>query len=146
MKLKTLSRNRRSRAFTLIELMVVVLILAVLAALVVPKIVGSGDKAKYQAAQSEISTYKSLLDHFHLDCGRYPTTEEGLEALHTAPSGLEGKWGPQPYTDKTVFNDPWGNPYVYEANGNSDYVLKSYGQDGQEGGDGYNADITSQDQ
>jgi general secretion pathway protein G len=146
MKLKTPMRSRRNRGFTLIELMVVVLILAVLAALVVPKIVGSGDKAKYQAAQSEISTYKSMLDHFHLDVGRYPTTEEGLEALHAAPSGTEGKWGPQPYTDKTTFLDPWGNPYVYEADGNSDYVLKTYGQDGQEGGDGFNADISTADQ
>lgn len=138
-------RSRRNRAFTLIELMVVVLILAVLAALVVPRIVGAGDQAKFKAAQSEVSTYKGLLDRFHLDVGRYPTTEEGLEALHTAPSGTEGKWGPQPYTDKTTFLDPWGNPYVYEADGTSDYVLKSYGQDGQEGGEGYNADVTNLD-
>lgn len=135
----------RVRAFTLIELMVVVLILAVLAALVVPKIVGAGDKAKYQAAISEVSTYKGLLDHFHLDCGRYPTTEEGLAALHSAPSGLEGKWGPSPYTDKTNFLDPWGNEYHYESDGGSSYTLKSYGQDGQEGGEGYNADISSDD-
>ncbi len=145
MNLRTVSRPRRFRAFTLIELMVVVLILAVLAALVVPKIVGAGDKAKYDSAKSEISTYKGLLDRFHLDCGRYPTSEEGLAALHAAPSGLEGKWA-GPYTDKTLFNDPWGNPYVYEANGTSDYTIITYAQDGQEGGDGYNKDLSNLDE
>jgi len=133
-------RNRLKRAFTLIELMVVVLILAVLAALVVPKIVGAGDKAKYQAAQSEMATIQGMLQHFHLDCGRYPTTEEGLAALRTAPSGLEGKWGPDAYASKDVANDPWGNPYNYEQNGNS-YTLTSYAQDGVEGGEGYAADL-----
>lgn len=137
-------RTRRSQAFTLIELMVVVLILAVLAALVVPRIVNSGDKAKYQAAQSEVQTIKGMLDHFHLDTGRYPTTEEGLAALRTAPSGLEGKWN-GPYSDKDVNLDPWQNPYVYEQNGNSSYTLMTYGQDGQEGGDDYNADIVVTD-
>ena len=137
-------QNRLKRAFTLIELMVVVLILAVLAALVVPKIVGQGDKAKVSAAQSEMSSIKAMLQHFHLDVGRYPTSEEGLAALRTAPSGTEGKWGPDAYSDKDVVNDPWGNPYVYEQDGNS-YTLTSYGQDGQEGGDGYNADLQVSD-
>ena len=140
------SRSRTRRGFTLIELMVVVLILAVLAALVVPRIVGSGDQAKVSAAKSDLSTVSGLLDRFQLDCGRYPTTEEGLGALTTAPSGLEGKWGGgsnQPYSKKQILNDPWGNPYQYEQNG-STYTLKSYGADGQEGGDGNNTDLVEQ--
>ena len=133
-------RNRLKRAFTLIELMVVVLILAVLAALVVPKIVGAGDKAKYQSAQAEMSNIQGMLQHFHLDVGRYPTTEEGLAALRTAPPGLEGKWGPEAYASKDVVQDPWGNAYDYQQDGSS-YTLTSYAQDGQEGGDGYSADL-----
>ena len=147
MNLRLRSRSRRTRAFTLIELMVVVLILAVLAALVVPRIVGSGEQAKVSAAKSDLSTISGLLDRFQLDCGRYPTTEEGLGALTSAPSGLEGKWGGgsgQPYSKKEVDLDPWSNPYVYEQSGNSNYTLMSYGSDGSEGGEGNAADIREQ--
>ncbi len=131
MQLRTRSRTPR-KGFTLIELMVVVLILAVLAALVVPRIVGQSGTAKIGAAKTDLSGISSLLDQFQLDCGRYPTTEEGVDALSNAPSGLEGKWK-GPYPKKPIANDPWGNPYVYENNG-SNYTLKSYGSDGTEGG------------
>ena len=142
-----LRRRSRSRAFTLIELMVVVLILAVLAALVVPRIVGSGEQAKVSAAKSDLRTISGLLDRFQLDCGRYPTTEEGLAALSSAPSGLEGKWGGgtnEAYTKKDIEKDPWGNPYQYEQSGNTSYSLMSYGADGAEGGEGNNADLEEQ--
>ena len=142
-----LRRRPRSRAFTLIELMVVVLILAVLAALVVPRIVGSGAQARVGAAKSDLRTISGLLDRFQLDCGRYPTTEEGLAALTTAPTGLEGKWGGgtnEPYSKKTVDKDPWGNPYQYESTGNTSYTLKSYGEDGAEGGEGNAEDLVEE--
>lgn len=136
--------NLRRRAFTLIELMVVVLILAILAALVVPKIVGNADKAKVAAANSDVTAIKGMLEHFRLDCDRYPTTEEGLGALRTEPSGLSGKWK-GPYADKDITVDPWQHPYVYESNGDSSFTITSYGSDGQEGGDGYAADIVVTD-
>ena len=138
-----LRRLSRRRAFTLIELMVVVLILAVLAALVVPRIVGSGAQAKVGAAKTDIAAIRGLLDRFQLDCGRYPTTEEGLDALRNAPTGLEGKWQ-GPYSTKPVQNDPWGNPYQYESSGSTTFTLKSYGEDGAEGGDGNAADIVEE--
>jgi general secretion pathway protein G len=123
----------------------VVLLLAVISALCLPRVVGGGDRGGPRTGVgSELATYKSLLDHFHLDCGRYPTTEEGLNALHVAPASLKDKWGPQPYTDKTSFNDPWGNPYLYLSNDPNQYTLKSYGEDGQPGGDGYAADIEAE--
>lgn len=140
MKATASLRPRLRRAFTLIELMVVVLILAILAALVVPKIVGNADKAKVAAARSDIAEIKSMLDHFHLDCDRYPTSDEGLEALQNAPSGLEGKWH-GPYASKAIGNDPWGNPYQYDSSSNSAYSITSYGADGAQGGEGYDADI-----
>lgn len=136
--------NLRRRAFTLIELMVVVLILAILAALVVPKIVGNADKAKVSAANSDITAYKSMLEHFRLDCDRYPTTEEGLQALRTEPSGLSGKWK-GPYADKDIALDPWQHEYIYESNGDTSFTIKSLGSDGQEGGDGYATDLVATD-
>lgn len=144
MKFRTLSRSRRNRAFTLIELMVVVLILAVLAALVVPRIVGAGDKAKVDATRSEMASIKGMISHFKLDTGRYPSSDEGLDALRNAPSGLEGKWGPSAYADKDIVNDPFGFPYIYEADGSS-FTLTSTGMDGQQGGEGYDADLTVTD-
>lgn len=135
-------RNRAKRAFTLIELMVVVLILAVLAALVVPRIVGRGEDAKRGAAQTDLNTIKSLLAQFNLDNGRYPTTEEGLSALRTAPPGLESTW--KKISDREIANDPWGNPYQYQSE-NGTYTAMSYGSDGQEGGEGNAADIVVED-
>lgn len=143
MQLRTRISNRR-RGFTLVELMVVVLIIAVLAALVVPNIMGASGKAKIAAAHSDLTGISGFLDGFELDCGRYPTTEEGLDALSNAPSSLGSKWK-GPYAKKPVLNDPWGNPYQYESTGDH-YTVKSYGADGQEGGaDGSEAaDIVEQ--
>lgn len=132
MNVRTRPRTTRRKGFTLIELMVVVLILAVLAALVVPKITGAAGQAKVGAAHTDLAGISSLLDQFQLDCGRYPTSDEGLDALTNPPTALEGKWK-GPYPKKPITNDPWGNPYVYESDG-STYTLKSYGADGVEGG------------
>lgn len=145
MKVTQIKSRSQRRGFTLIELMVVILILAILAALIVPKVMGRQGQAKIAAAQSDEATLASCLHQFRLDCDRYPTTEEGLNALITAPAGLENK-AKEPYlTKSTVPNDPWGNPYVYQspgANGASDsFTISSYGSDGQQGGTGDAADI-----
>lgn len=136
------NRNQRNKGFTLIELLVVILILAILAAMIVPKLVNRGDQAKVAAATSELATLGRCIETFRIDVGRYPTTEEGLEALRTAPSDAEGWKGP--YTNKPIKPDPWNSDYVYEspgAEGDDSYLLFSYGKDGVEGGEGDNADI-----
>ena len=144
MKLSTLG-SRARKGFTLIELMVVILILAILAALIVPQITKRIAQAKIAAAQSDEATLASLLHQFHLDCDRYPTTEEGLNALVNPPSGLENKWK-GPYTTKAIPADPWSNQYQYTSPGTQGtpdtFSITSYGSDGQPGGDGDAADIT----
>lgn len=128
------------RGFTLIELLVVILILAILASLIVPQVMGQQDKAKVGAAKSDIATLSSALDRYKLDVGSYPTQEQGLEALDTAPSDASGWHGP--YLTKPVPNDPWGHPYNYINNGEDSVTVMSYGADGVEGGTDYNADIS----
>ena len=129
------------KAFTLIELMVVILILAILAALIVPRVIGRQDDAKRGKAAADIATLRNSLQAFRLDCDRYPSTDEGLEALRTAPADVNNWKGP--YLDTPVRPDPWGNPYIYEYPGanENEFILKSYGADGAEGGEGNNADI-----
>ncbi|MBL8047251.1 MAG: type II secretion system major pseudopilin GspG [Chthonomonas sp.] len=134
-------RNRR-RGFTLIELLVVILILAILAAMIVPRVVGRTDDAKRAKALSDLSALSSALSQFRLDVGRYPTTEEGLESLRSAPSDATGYRGP--YTTKSIPLDPWGFEYEYEypgSAGDDSYLLMSFGQDGAEGGEGNASDI-----
>ena len=143
MKPLTPSKRHRSRirAFTLIELMVVVLILAILAALVVPRFFEKADQAKVAKAQSDLSDIAKTLEFFRLDTGRYPTTEEGLNALYADPGNVEG-WKQE--MTKPIPPDPWQHPYTYVypgAGGESTYTLESLGADGQQGGDGLNADI-----
>ena len=136
--------KKRRAGFTLIELLVVMLILGLLAALVGPKLFGKVGKAKIRAAKAQISLIEDALDAFRLDVGRYPTTEEGLQALVEQPSGVT-KWD-GPYLKKKVPKDPWGHDYVYKCPGeHGDYDLYSLGADGEEGGEGENADITSWD-
>jgi general secretion pathway protein G len=131
------------RGFTLIELMVVMIILGLLAALVVPKMFGRVGQAKQKAAHAQIELFGTALDSFRLDVGRYPTTSEGLEVLITQASGIEGWNGP--YLKKNeIPADPWNNPYHYESPGShSDYDLYSFGADNAEGGEGENEDIAS---
>ncbi|RJQ16675.1 MAG: type II secretion system protein GspG [Nitrospiraceae bacterium] len=132
-----------SRGFTLIELMVVMIILGLLAALVVPRMFGRVGQAKQKAAKTQIELLGTALDSLRLDIGRYPTTAEGLDALITQISGVE-QWG-GPYLKKNELpKDPWNNPYHYESPGkNSDYDLYSFGADNAEGGEGENEDIVS---
>jgi len=137
---------RRKRGFTLIELMVVILIIAILAALVVPKVIGRTSDAKIAKAKADISTLAGSINAFRLDTGRYPTTEEGLQSLRLQPSDVNNWKGP--YITKDVSADPWGNPYEYEYPGQSgaeSFSLRSYGSDGQQGGDGEAADVSEED-
>lgn len=134
--------ERKQRGFTLIELMVVLTIIAMLAALVVPRLFKNVDKAKMQTTKAQISALESALDAYRLDVGSYPTTELGLNALRVRPSGMT-KWE-GPYLPKDVPPDAWGNPYVYKCpSEHGDYEIVSYGADGQPGGEGINADIVS---
>ena len=137
MRSRRQNRNRR-QGFTLIEIMVVVVILGILAAAVAPKIIGRTDDAKVARAKNDVATLSSQLEQFYLDMGRYPTTEEGLQLLITAPENEEtgGNWK-GPYLRKKVTTDPWGNEFFYESPGsvNTDsYDLTSFGADGEEGG------------
>lgn len=133
----------KRKAFTLIELMVVILILAILAALIVPKVIGKEDDAKRSKARADITALANALDNFRLDNDRYPTTEEGLQALRSQPPDVNNWRGP--YIRSALPTDPWGNEYIYEfpgPDGENSYVILSLGADGQEGGEGNNADIS----
>jgi general secretion pathway protein G len=119
--------------FTLIELLLVLVILAVLAAIVVPKFTGRTEQTRQAAAKADISSLKVALSAFELDTGRFPTAEEGLQVLVDKPADVQGWTGP--YVEK-VPNDPWGHPYIYRnpGSGNKDFDLFSSGPDGHEGG------------
>lgn len=134
-------RRKSERGFTLIELLIVMIILGLLAALVAPKMFQKVGSSKQKAAKTQISMMGTALDAFRLDMGRYPTSEEGLEALRKSPG--QGPWD-GPYLSKEVPPDPWGRPYVYRSPGeHGDYDLYSMGADGQDGGEGENADVVS---
>jgi len=134
--------DRRNRGFTLIELLIVMVIISLLAALVGPKFFGQEKKAKQRAAKGQMALFETALDTFRLDVGRYPTTEEGLQALRVNPETSE-KWD-GPYLQKAVPMDPWGNPYVYESpSEHGEYGIRSLGADGEFGGEGDNVDIVN---
>lgn len=133
------------RGFTLIEIMVVVVIMGILAALVVPKLMGRTDDARVTAARQDIATIMQALKLYKLDNQRYPTTDQGLQALTEKPtSGPEARgWKSGGYIDKLP-KDPWGNPYHYLSPGiKGEIDVFSYGADGQAGGTGNDADIGS---
>jgi len=135
MNRKELERLGRARGFTLVELLLVLVILAVLAAVVVPKFTKRSEQARIAAATTDIANISTAIDVFETDTGRYPTSDEGLKALMEAPGNAKDWKGP--YLKRPVVNDPWGNPYVYRTPGThnaSGYDLYSFGPDGQEGG------------
>jgi len=138
--------KKKSRGFTLIELMVVIVILGILAGLVLPRFMGRTEEAKKTKARLQIENLEGALKLYKLDTGTYPTTEQGLEALVQKPStgAVPKNWREGGYLEKAkVPEDPWGRPYVYISPGikNRDFDLKSLGADGEESGEGENADI-----
>jgi general secretion pathway protein G len=138
------SSSQRERGFSLLELLAVLVILGILAGVFAPKFLGQAESAKRKAAKLEIDQIGQSLDLYKLEIGKYPTSQEGLAALVTAPSGTTNWNGP--YLKKTtVPKDPWGNEYKYVSPGdqNRPYDIVSFGSDGKEGGDGDGKDITS---
>ena len=134
---------RASRGFTLIELLVVLVILGLLAGLVGPRVLKYLGGAKSDTARLQIEELGAGLDLFHLEVGRYPTTEEGLSALTVKPTGVEKWYGPY-LKKKNIPADPWGNDYHYRFPGeNGEYDLYSLGRDNADGGDGEDADVVS---
>lgn len=133
--------------FTLLELMVVIVILGILAVAVVPKFMEAPSKAKVARTKMDMEAIDTAINRYKLDVGRYPQTEQGLAALVTAPSGSEdaARWSKGGYIKGgKVPKDPWGHDYVYACPGaHGDFDITSFGEDGQAGGDDYNADINS---
>lgn len=135
-------RAQRIRGFTLLELLVVMVIIGMLAAFVAPRYFAQVGKSQAKAAKAQIMALEQALDQFRLDVGRYPSNEEGLQALNAAPASAPGWAGP--YLKKAAPADPWGHPFVYVQPGtHGELDLSSYGKDGREGGTGENADITN---
>jgi len=131
------------RGFTLIELMVVLVIIGVLAALIVPNVIERADDARVTAARTDINNLMQALKLYRLDNQRYPTAEQGLQALLTRPTTGPAAPNWKPYVEKLP-NDPWGHPYQYMNPGiKGEIDVLSFGADGQSGGEGKNADIGS---
>lgn len=138
-------RRKHVRAgYSLMEVLIAVTIIAILAALIAPRLFGQLDASQVTAARTQIRMIETALDSFRLDIGRYPTQEEGLEVLHIPPPELVDRWN-GPYLDGGLPLDPWGNPFRYQVRDSLARrgVVYSYGADGQPGGEGNDADIYS---
>jgi general secretion pathway protein G len=135
----------RQRGFTLLEILVVVMILGLLISLAAPRILGRTDEARVTKALADIKAIETALGMYKLDSGTFPTTEQGLQALVEAPTtGREARsWRSDGYLER-VPPDPWNRDFLYASDGRS-YVLRSLGADGEEGGDGIDADLDSRD-
>ncbi|MFZ5593565.1 MAG: type II secretion system major pseudopilin GspG [Pseudomonadota bacterium] len=135
-------KRKNIAGFTMMELLIVLVIIGLLAALVGPVLYKRISPAKQATAQAQIENFMTALDAYFIDAGHFPSASQGLQALRIRPEG-EDKWQ-GPYLKKDLPNDPWGNPYVYNSPGRSgDYEIISYGEDGKEGGDGDGKDIAS---
>jgi general secretion pathway protein G len=133
----------RMRGMTLIEILVVLVLIGIVLGIVGGNFIGRGEKAKADAAKIEIGQIGQALDLFKLEVGRYPTTQEGLQALISAPTGVSNWNGPY-WKRSTLPKDPWNNEYRYAAPGqHGAYDIISYGADGREGGEGADKDIAS---
>lgn len=133
--------NRKQAGFTLIEVMIVVVILGILAAIVVPNVIGKDDKARVQTTKVNLRAIATAIEEFKGDQRRYPTTDEGLDALVHKPSNAR-TWPEGGYLKESAQKDPWDTPYQYVRPGSGrPYDLYSLGADGAEGGENYDADI-----
>lgn len=143
MKKKQKDSNRiKEKGFTLIEMLIVMVIIGLLAALVGPRMFGKVEKSKQKAAKAQIALFETALDTYRLDVGKYPTTDMELQALRVRPEDVE-KWD-GPYLPKEIPLDPWGHSYEYRSPGeHGEYDILSLGADGSPGGDGVDADIVS---
>ena len=136
-------RNRPRAGITLIEMLVVVTIIALFAALVAPRMLRRSDTARITAARAQINSFMTALGAYKLDTGLFPTTEQGLQALRTRPQGVSQWQGP--YLPADIPTDPWNRPYIYKYPGEhgDEPDITSYGADGQPGGADINEDIVS---
>lgn len=138
--------HHRDAAFTLVEILVVVIVLGILAAFVIPNLGGESDRAKVARAQSDIATLTTAIARLRLDIGRIPAEDEGLSLLREPPTDETGEFWKGPYLTKSVPKDPWGHSYNYYSpapNGIDEYGVESLGRDGEPGGDGMDKDINS---
>ncbi|MFV2055383.1 MAG: type II secretion system major pseudopilin GspG [Thiohalomonadales bacterium] len=142
--LKPEQKRSKNSGFTLIEVMVVVIILGILAAIVVPRVMDRPDAARQTKARQDIRAMESALNLYKLDNFNYPSTDQGLEALVSKPSGSPEPRNWKKYMDRLP-KDPWGNAYQYLTSDGSDVEILSFGADGALGGEGLNADIKNSD-
>ena len=135
-------KPRRDAGFTLTELLVTVFIMGLLATIVLVNVIGNVDQSRVQKARADIALLESSLDRYRLQLFNYPTTEQGLDALVSVPSGADEARYPVDGFIRRLPDDPWGNPYQYEHPGQNGTVdIYSFGADGQPGGEGFDADI-----
>ena len=134
--------RKKAQGFTLIEMLIVMVILGLLAALVAPRMFGKVGRSRQQADKAQISLFETALDTYRLDVGKYPATDMGLRALREKPQDVE-RWD-GPYLPKDIPLDPWGNSYEYSSPGeHGEFDIMSFGADGRPGGENEDADIVN---
>ena len=149
MKKEDKRKKHSTSGFTLVELLVVLVILIVIGTIAIGNFGSEPDKAKVKATRVSFGSIETALERFKIDCGRYPTEEEGLYALMQSPEGLEMDWGPESYLKKERdIRDAWDNDYLYMSPGSDGgaFEIISLCADGAEGGESFNADLSNNDE